>query len=172
MLKMRSQHVFLPLGIVNLLRKVSKDNLVFGREEDPHEFLTSIHQTLQAELLMRETKKGNKPDFCTQQTTAVGEIFGGWNLTVDQCQSCRLQSHTYNPISHLFVSCEVSIQCGIDRLLTQPEVIEDFTCSKGCEKTVCHRTTTVHSYPKVLKVVLKRFVSLKISFWLPKIYDG
>ncbi|KAE8749228.1 hypothetical protein FOCC_FOCC004135 [Frankliniella occidentalis] len=82
MLKMRSQHVFLPLGIVNLLRKVSKDNLVFGREEDPHEFLTSIHQTLQAELLMRETKKGNKPDFCTQQTTAVGEIFGGWNLTV------------------------------------------------------------------------------------------
>ncbi|KAK3929776.1 Ubiquitin carboxyl-terminal hydrolase 36, partial [Frankliniella fusca] len=94
--QMRAHPVFQPPGIVNLLRKVSRDNLVLGREEDPHEFLTIIYQTLQAELLMREKHMGNKPDFCTQQTTAVGEIFGGWNLTIGEfrklCEALHVAS--------------------------------------------------------------------------------
>ncbi|XP_034239126.1 ubiquitin carboxyl-terminal hydrolase 17-like protein B [Thrips palmi] len=154
-LNMSLHAAFRPIGLLNLLPKLSP-LLKRGRQEDADEFIVALLDKVTEELILREGGPANV-DFCSRQTTAVGQIFGWWSRTEGKCGDCSTSTLTYAPQTSLSLPLDDSVQSAINVRLKEVEIVEDFTCIRKCLKRVAFQTVDFYSYPKVLRIVLNRF---------------
>ncbi|CAA2967806.1 ubiquitin carboxyl-terminal hydrolase 17-like [Olea europaea subsp. europaea] len=148
-----------PIGVLSQIQKIGS-NLSHGREEDAHEFLRCVVETMQS-ICLEEAGIAGQLD---EESTLVGLTFGGYLRSKIKCMKCSGRSERCDRMMDL----TVEIGGNIDTL---EEALVQFTTSEtltGDNKYKCCRCKsyqkakkklTVLEAPNILTIVLKRFRS-------------
>ncbi|UZJ51654.1 hypothetical protein CBS101457_000974 [Exobasidium rhododendri] len=130
------------------------------RQEDAHEFLRFLLDAMQYCCVLR-APKSLKPNDPLRETTVIHKIFGGKLRSRVQCQRCKYNSDTFDPILDLSLDLRKSssVHEALEKF-TSVDVLtgsEKYKCEK-CKKAVdATKGFTIHEPPLVLTVHLKRF---------------
>lgn len=127
------------------------------KQEDAHEFLLFSLNAMQEACLV-----GNQQlDAQSQDSTFMRQIFGGYWRSQVECLFCHGLSDTLDP--YLDIALDIksahSVAQALEQLVT-PERLEGenaYHCSVCQKKTAASRALMLHTSPKVLILVLKRF---------------
>ncbi|KAF6020803.1 USP42 [Bugula neritina] len=147
---------FKPLKVLQNLRNIAKC-LTWGRQEDAHEFLRYVVDSMQKSCLSGL----NGLDKYSKETTLVHRIFGGYLRSQVMCMQCRHASNTFDPF--LDISVEVKESSNLENALSKfvtPETldVENAYKCESCMKKVCaQKRFTIHKASNVLTIHLKRF---------------
>ena len=101
---------------------------------------------------------------CPQDSTLIQQLFGGYWRSQIQCLHCQGISSTLEP--YLDISLDIGDAHSVSQALEQlvkPELLEGenaYHCSKCLEKVPASKVLTLHTSPKVLILVLRRFSDL------------
>ncbi|CAA2962225.1 ubiquitin carboxyl-terminal hydrolase 17-like [Olea europaea subsp. europaea] len=148
-----------PIGVLSQIQKIGS-NLSHGREEDAHEFLRCVVETMQS-ICLEEAGIAGQLD---EESTLVALTFGGYLRSKIKCMKCSGRSERCDRMMDL----TVEIGGHIDTL---EEALVQFTTSEtltGDNKYKCCRCKsyqkakkklTVLEAPNILTIVLKRFRS-------------
>uniref|UniRef100_A0A7N0UPS3 ubiquitinyl hydrolase 1 n=1 Tax=Kalanchoe fedtschenkoi TaxID=63787 RepID=A0A7N0UPS3_KALFE len=167
-----------PIGIISKLPNIGS-HLSNGREEDAHEFLRYVVDTMQA-VCMNEAR--NKVSDTTEEdTTLVGLTFGGYLQSKIRCMKCGSKSERPERIMDLSVEIEGSIGSLKDALkrFTSTETLDadnKYNCARCKSYQKARKKLTVLEAPNILTIALKRFQAGKfgkLSKWIdfPEILD-
>ncbi|KAF9327578.1 hypothetical protein BG006_009148 [Podila minutissima] len=148
-----------PKVIVGRLKNIGKQFTV-GRQEDSHEFVRCLIDSLQKSSLVGfDSKLDNR----IKETTIIHQIFGGYFQSQVKCTVCEQESNTFEPF--LDISLDIKGTESIQRALrdyTRPEILtksNQYQCDKCKELVNAKKQMTIYEAPKVLTVHLKRFTS-------------
>lgn len=130
-----------------------------GRQEDAHEFLRCLLDSMQKACLRMVPPKQPRR---VQETTAVHSLFGGHLRSQVKCKRCGHCSNKYE--AYLDLSLEIAKKAdSIERAMqnfTAAEQLDgdnQYRCEK-CDMLVdAAKRLTLHTLPKLLTVQLKRF---------------
>ena len=130
-----------------------------GRQEDAHEFLRCLLDSMQKACLRMVPPKQPRR---VQETTAVHSLFGGHLRSQVKCKRCGHCSNKYE--AYLDLSLEIAKKAdSIDRALQNFTAVErldgdnQYRCER-CDMLVdAAKRLTLHTLPKLLTVQLKRF---------------
>ena len=130
-----------------------------GRQEDAHEFLRCLLDSMQQACLRMAAPKQPRR---IQETTAVHSLFGGHLRSQVKCKRCGHCSNKYE--AYLDLSLEIAKKAdSIDRAMQNFTAVEQldgdnqYRCEK-CDMLVdAAKRLTLHTLPKLLTVQLKRF---------------
>eukprot|EP01043_Picozoa_sp_COSAG02_P001502 COSAG02_NODE_32_length_50374_cov_46.674013_16_plen_1007_part_00 len=130
-----------------------------GRQEDAHEFLRCLLDSMQKACLRMAAPKQPRR---IQETTAVHSLFGGHLRSQVKCKRCGHCSNKYE--AYLDLSLEIAKKAdSIDRAMQNFTAVEQldgdnqYRCEK-CDMLVdAAKRLTLHTLPKLLTVQLKRF---------------
>ncbi|XP_077704604.1 ubiquitin carboxyl-terminal hydrolase 17-like protein 17 [Canis aureus] len=131
------------------------------KQEDAHEYLMFILDAMQQACLPED--KLSDPE-CPQDSTLIQQLFGGYWRSQIQCLHCQGISSTLEP--YLDISLDIGDAHSVSQALEQlvkPELLEGenaYHCSKCLEKVPASKVLTLHTSPKVLILVLRRFSDL------------
>ncbi|KAK7275836.1 hypothetical protein RIF29_16961 [Crotalaria pallida] len=154
-----------PKGILSQLQNIGSQ-LGNGREEDAHEFLRLVTETMQSICLMDADV--NASESLKEETNLMGLTFGGYLRSKIQCIKCGGKSERQERMMDLTVEIEGEVA-------TLEEALERFTSTEtldGENKYHCIRCKsyekakkklTVSEAPNVLTIALKRFQSGKFG---------
>ena len=160
------QNAISPNGIVGRIREIGK---CFhpGRQEDAHEFLIHLFDSMQKACLHNKPKLDNY----TQSTSLLHQIFGGFCRSQVICSRCHNRSNTYDPFLTLSIDVQHcnSIKDSLARY-TKKEFLGNanmYKCEKCKQKVDATRRVTFQRLPKILVLHLKRFnyngLNMKLS---------
>ncbi|KAI3819878.1 hypothetical protein L1987_13730 [Smallanthus sonchifolius] len=168
-----------PLTPVSILTHIENigSNLRHGKEEDAHEFLRYIIDTLQS-VCIKEARTNNSFE---EEKTLIGLTFGGYLRSKIICMKCGGKSEQNERMMDITVEIEGGIR-------TLEDALDKFTCTEildGENKYKCDRCKsyerakkklTLLEAPNVLTIALKRFQSGKFgklnkSIHFPEILD-
>lgn len=148
-----------PMAFLTNLKSYARTLSKF-RQEDAHEFLRFLMEAMQQCCLLR-APKSMKPNDPVRETTLIHKIFGGKLRSRVQCQRCKHNSDTFDPI--LDLSLDLRKSSSVNEALekfTSVDVLtgsEKYRCEK-CKKAVdATKGFTIHEAPMVLTIHLKRF---------------
>ena len=130
-----------------------------GRQEDAHEFLRCLLDSMQKACLRMAPPKQPRR---VQETTAVHSLFGGHLRSQVKCLKCGYCSNKYE--AYLDLSLEIAKKAdSIDRAMENFTAAEQlngdnqYKCDK-CDALVdAAKRLTLHTLPKLLTFQLKRF---------------
>jgi ubiquitin C-terminal hydrolase len=148
-----------PMAFLTNLKSYARTLSKF-RQEDAHEFLRFLLEAMQACCLLRAPKSMKSSD-PTRETTVIHKIFGGKLRSRVQCQRCKHNSDTFDPILDLSLDLRKcsSVTEALEKF-TSVDVLtgsEKYRCEK-CKRAVdATKWFTVHEAPMVLTIHLKRF---------------
>lgn len=132
------------------------------RQEDAHEFLRFLLDAMQKSSLMR-APKSLKPADPIRETTLVHKIFGGRLRSRVQCQVCKYNSDTFDPILDLSLDIRNLPSNTLGAALSKFTELdhlrgsEKYKCEK-CRKPVnATKQFTIDLPPRCLTIHLKRF---------------
>ena len=131
------------------------------KQEDAHEYLMFILDAMQQACLPED--KPSDPER-PQDSTLIQQLFGGYWRSQIQCLHCQGISSTLEP--YLDISLDIGAAHSVSQALEQlmkPELLEGenaYHCSKCLEKVPASKVLTLHTSPKVLILVLRRFSDL------------
>ncbi|XP_077706520.1 ubiquitin carboxyl-terminal hydrolase 17-like protein 17 [Canis aureus] len=131
------------------------------KQEDAHEYLMFILDAMQQACLPED--KPSDPER-PQDSTLIQQLFGGYWRSQIQCLHCQGISSTLEP--YLDISLDIGAAHSISQALEQlmkPELLEGenaYHCRKCLEKVPASKVLTLHTSPKVLILVLRRFSDL------------
>lgn len=150
-----------PISFIHDLKSYAR-TLVKYRQEDAHEFLRFLLESMQYGSLVRAPKT-LKPFDPLRETTLVHKIFGGKLRSRVTCERCNHNSDTYDTI------LDLSLDVRKSHNSTVATALEHFTSTdhlNGTEKYRCEKCKmsvnatkrfTIHQAPPVLTIHLKRF---------------
>ena len=127
------------------------------RQEDAHEFLTSLFDKIQKNLIHGM----GKLDSATEMTTALGKVFGGYLKNQTVCLSCYETSNNYEEF--LNISLDINKASSIEEALSSfvaPETMdysEWYSCEKCSKKRQAEKRCFIDALPNCLIVHLKRY---------------
>ncbi|PIN16971.1 Ubiquitin carboxyl-terminal hydrolase [Handroanthus impetiginosus] len=148
-----------PVGILSQIQRIGS-HLSHGREEDAHDFLRNMVDTMQSLWLEEAGVSGSS----AENSTLLGLTFGGYLLSKIKCMRCLGRSEQRDRIMDLSVEIDGDIN-------TLEEALARFTTSEtlgGDDKYKCNRCKsyekakkklTILVAPNILTIVLKRFRS-------------
>ncbi|KAM5264094.1 ubiquitin carboxyl-terminal hydrolase 17-like protein 6 [Ctenodactylus gundi] len=127
------------------------------KQEDAHEFLMYIVNAMEKSCLL-----GCKQfDAHSEHSNLIRELFGGhWRSRI-KCLECGGTSDTFDPC--LDIGLDIKTAPSVERSLSQlvePEMLDGdnaYHCDVCVKKTPALKSLTLHTSPKVLVLVLKRF---------------
>ncbi|XP_072633766.1 ubiquitin carboxyl-terminal hydrolase 17-like protein 6 [Canis lupus baileyi] len=131
------------------------------KQEDAHEYLMFILDAMQQACLPED--KLSDPER-PQDSTLIQQLFGGYWRSQIQCLHCQGISSTLEP--YLDISLDIGDAHSVSQALEQlvkPELLEGenaYHCRKCLEKVPASKVLTLHTSPKVLILVLRRFSDL------------
>lgn len=152
----KGRKVVAPKGVVVNLRSISK-RFRPGRQEDSHEFIRFVLDTMQKNIVSGYKKVEQR----VAETSVVHRIFGGYLRSQVKCLNCKHESNTYDPF--LDLSLEVVQADSVSEALsdfTTAEVLDQdnkYLCAKCKRKVRARKQLTVFQAPNVLAIHLKRF---------------
>lgn len=147
-----------PKEIASNIRKIAPTFRI-GRQEDSHEFIRFMIESLQKVSLSKYPKGSiNHRD---AMTTVIGSIFGGYLRSQVKCSQCQYESNTYDPFMDLCVDINQadSLTKGLTNFV-KSELLDGsnkYKCSK-CKKLVkAQKRLQIHIAPPILTCQIKRF---------------
>ncbi|KAL9682843.1 hypothetical protein QQ045_014653 [Rhodiola kirilowii] len=167
-----------PVGIISQLPNIGS-HLSNGREEDAHEFLRYVVDTMQSICMKEAVNKVSST--VEEETTLVGLTFGGYLQSKVRCLKCGSKSDCPERIMDLSVEIEGSIGTLEDALkrFTDSETLDadnKYNCARCKSYQKAKKKLTVLEAPNILTIVLKRFQVGKfgkLNKWIefPEILD-
>lgn len=131
------------------------------KQEDAHEFLMFTLQTMH-ESCLREYKPSEP---ASKESSPIQDIFGGWWRSQIKCLHCQGTSDSYDPFLDiaLDITSAQSVKQALRNTVKAEELCGDnaYYCGRCGEKRPASKTLTVHSAPKVLLLVLNRFLGFQ-----------
>ncbi|CAJ1973989.1 unnamed protein product [Sphenostylis stenocarpa] len=154
-----------PISIISHLQNIGSQ-LSNGREEDAHEFLRHVIDTMQSICLMEAGV--NAPGSLEEDTTLMGQTFGGYLRSKIKCMKCGGKSERQERMMDLTVEIEGDISTLVEALqrFTSPETLDGenkYHCVRCKSYEKAKKKLTVSEAPNVLTVALKRFQSGKFG---------
>ncbi|XP_074240380.1 ubiquitin carboxyl-terminal hydrolase 17-like protein 6 [Saimiri boliviensis] len=127
------------------------------RQEDAHEFLMfTLNAMKKTSLPSREQLDDHAED-----TTLIHQIFGGYWRSQIQCLHCHGTSDTFDPYLDIALDIEAaqSVEQALQHLVKPEELNGEnaYHCGICLQKVPASKSLTLHTSPKVLILVLKRF---------------
>ncbi|XP_061182057.1 ubiquitin carboxyl-terminal hydrolase 36-like isoform X1 [Saccostrea echinata] len=145
-----------PQAILQKLKLIAK-HMHWGRQEDAHEFLRYVVDSMQRSTLNGHTKL----DKFSKETTVVNQIFGGYLRSQVQCLRCKEKSNTYDPFMDISLDIKTvpSLEKAFEKYV-QPEKLDcdnAYMCNRCKQKVPALKRFSIHKAPNVLTISLKRF---------------
>ncbi|CAI9763464.1 unnamed protein product [Fraxinus pennsylvanica] len=148
-----------PIGVLSQLQKIGS-NLSHGREEDAHEFLRCVVETMQS-ICLEEVGTADSLD---EESTLVGLTFGGYLRSKIKCMKCSGRSEQCDRMMDLTVEIDGDIDTLGEALVqfTTSETLtgdNKYKCSRCKSYQKAKKKLTVLEAPNILTIILKRFRS-------------
>ncbi|XP_064637995.1 ubiquitin carboxyl-terminal hydrolase 36-like isoform X2 [Lineus longissimus] len=145
-----------PQTILLKLNSIAK-HMHWGRQEDAHEFLRYVVDSMQKSALIGY----NKLDRISKETTVVNKVFGGFLRSQVTCLRCKEKSNTYDPCMDISLDIKnvPSIQKAFEKFV-HPETLDcdnAYHCPRCKNKVSATKRFSVHRPPNALTIQLKRF---------------
>lgn len=146
-----------PKELANNLQAIAP-HLMRGRQEDAHEFLHSLLNRMQEDLIHNITPK---PDQYVEMTTPIGQIFGGFLRSQIVCLGCNRASNSYESL--LSISLEIksarSLKEALDSFVSPEDMgaEEWYSCDTCKTKQKAVKSYSIDTPPRVLIIHLKRY---------------
>ncbi|XP_037690986.1 ubiquitin carboxyl-terminal hydrolase 17-like protein 6 [Choloepus didactylus] len=127
------------------------------RQEDAHEFLMLTLNAMQKAWLPGR----GQLDQGSADTSPIRQIFGGYWRSQIKCLHCQAVSDTSDP--YLDIALDIREAQSVSQaleVLVEPEELDgedSYLCSSCEQKVRATKTLTLHTSPKALILVLKRF---------------
>lgn len=152
-----------PIGILSKLQSIGS-HLGHGKEEDAHEFLRYVIDTMQSVCLKESGAYALSP--FAEETTLVGLIFGGYLLSKIKCMKCHGKTERHERMMDLTVEIQGDIGTLEEALgkFTSTEILDGenkYLCSRCKSYEKAKKKLTVLEAPNVLTIAFKRFQSGK-----------
>ncbi|CAH9078369.1 unnamed protein product [Cuscuta europaea] len=152
-----------PSRIISHLENIGS-SLGNGREEDAHEFLRYVIETMQSICL----KEGgvHAPSTLEEQTSLIGFTFGGFLRSKIECLRCGGKSEKHERMMDLTVEIDGDIATleGALKQFTHTEVLDGenkYHCTRCKSYEKARKKLKILEAPNVLTIALKRFQSGK-----------
>lgn len=147
----------------NLLAKIKKmgRHLTFGAQEDSHDFLLQLLDSMQMRVLADYGGEKRVPH-AVRETTNLWHAFGGRTRGQVECRQCGHVSSTFQGC----LTLELQIPSGVDSLeaaleaFTEEETLigeNAYRCDECKERVEAARSTRLEKGPNFLQIALKRF---------------
>lgn len=156
----QSQSPMKPIKIYEKLKVICK-HLVHGRQEDAHEFLRYLIESLQKSYLISK-KISLKIDNYSKETTPFNQIFGGYMRQDVTCLRCKYVSTTFQHFMDVLL--DIRSADNIDAALAGYFRRENlgqgenmYKCEKCHQKVPATKQYKIERPPQVLCIQLKRF---------------
>ncbi|XP_062099176.1 ubiquitin carboxyl-terminal hydrolase 16 isoform X2 [Humulus lupulus] len=154
-----------PIGILSKIQNIGSQ-LGSGREEDAHEFLRYVIDTMQSVCLAEPEISASGP--LEEKTTLVGLTFGGYLRSKIKCMKCQGKSERQEGMMDLTVEIEGDIGTLEEALrkFTSTETLDGenkYQCSRCKSYEKAKKKLTILEAPNVLTIALKRFQSGKFG---------
>lgn len=130
LLTQKEKHAIQPFGVYSRLKFICK-HLLFGKQEDAHEFLRYLIESMEESFLLRFPNH-NSLDQYSKRTTPLNHIFGGYIKSAVRCLSCNYVSVTYQYFQDLILDIRKvdNIEDALETYFAR-EMLED--TSYNCE---------------------------------------
>ncbi|KAI4337608.1 hypothetical protein L6164_016002 [Bauhinia variegata] len=150
-----------PMGILSQLQNIGSQ-LGNGREEDAHEFLRHVIDTMQSICLVEAGI--NASGSLEEETTLMGLTFGGYLRSKIKCMKCGGKSERQEKMMDLTVEIggEIGTLEEALRQFTKTETLDGenkYHCVRCKSYEKAKKKMTISEAPNVLTVALKRFKS-------------
>ncbi|NXO03543.1 UBP42 hydrolase, partial [Rhinopomastus cyanomelas] len=142
-----------PRDIGNALMRIG-DDLIYGRQNDAHEFLCCLRDSMQTACL-----GGNcSLDGPLQEKTIIHQIFGGRLTSRITCLSCSAVSDSVNTMMDIFldITAASSLHVAMENFIRM-ETLAVFHCTSCDQVGNATKRSTIHRAPRVLTLCLKRY---------------
>ncbi|KAL0270973.1 UNVERIFIED_CONTAM: hypothetical protein PYX00_008230 [Menopon gallinae] len=154
----KTGNVMKPISVYSKLKAICK-HLTHGSQEDAHEFMRYLLESLEKNYLTRF--QGHKLDNASKETTPINQIFGGYIRTEVTCLSCKAVSTTFQhfqdlPLDIRKASTLNDALAGYFERERLPECEDAYKCEKCNRKVAATKKFTIEKPPNVLCVQLKR----------------
>jgi len=149
-----------PIKIYEKLKLICK-HLTHGRQEDAHEFLRYLVESLQKSYLI--SKKIPKTiDNYTKETTPFNQIFGGYMRQDVVCMRCKHVSTTFQHFMDLLLDIRQAdnIESALGGYFKRENLGQGenmYKCEKCKQKVPATKQYKIERPPMVLCIQLKRF---------------
>lgn len=148
-----------PVGILSQIQRIGS-HLSHGREEDAHDFLRNVIESMQSIWLEEAHVSGS----LAEGSTLLGLTFGGYLRSKIKCMKCSGRSVQCDRMMDLTVEIDGDINT-LEQALAQFTISETlagedkYKCSRCMSYEKAKKKLTVMEAPNVLTIVLKRFRS-------------
>lgn len=147
-----------PYLVYTKLRLVCK-HLVFGQQEDAHEFLRYLMEAMEKAYLTR-IPKSSQLDQYSKETTPINQILGGYLKTSVRCLACNHESVTFQHFEDLLLDIRKAntLEEALDLYFVR-ERLEDmgYKCESCKKKVSATKQFSLERAPISLCIQLKRF---------------
>ncbi|KAL8209903.1 hypothetical protein R6Q57_006635 [Mikania cordata] len=158
----QSNHEFSPINILSRLPNIG-GNLGYGKQEDAHEFMRFVIDTMQ--LVCLDEYGGERAVHpSSQETTLIQHIFGGCLQSQVICTKCNNVSNQFENMMDLTVEIQgdaASLEECLD-LFTAKEWLDGdnkYKCDGCNDYVLAWKRLNIHMAPNILTIALKRFQS-------------
>lgn len=155
-----------PVQVYSKLKQICR-HLVHGHQEDAHEFLRYLMESMEKAYLNRYK---NSKDFeqYTKETTPINQILGGYLRTSVKCLSCQYESVTFQHFEDLLLDIRKvnTIEDALKYHFARERLEDmDYTCESCKKKVSATKQFSLERAPVALCIQLKRFSGIngKIS---------
>lgn len=93
LLTQKEKQAVQPFGVFTRLKYICR-HLLYGKQEDAHEFLRFLIESMEECFLLRFSNHKILDEY-SKRTTPLNHIFGGYIKSVVRCLSCNYESVTY-----------------------------------------------------------------------------